>query len=188
MNPLFKTISEAGTLSNELIEDINKCLIHLNFKKKDLVLREGEICNHLYFVNEGLLRAYYIIDGSDVSSLFMEKGDFVMSVLSFLKRQPSYEFIEALEDCKLSGFHYDDLTALYAKHVEFNIAGRKLTEAYFCLSEERLVALRKRTAKEKYEYLMNKHPNLVKRVPLKDLASYLGLTPETLSRMRNSVR
>jgi len=118
----------------------------------------------------------------------MEEGDFVISVLSFFRREPSNEYIEALEDGQLCGFHYDDLMYLYKTHLEFNIVGRIFTQEYFCLSEERLMSMRKRKAEQRYQDLLDKNPGLLNRVPLKDLASYLGLTPETLSRMRASQR
>jgi len=188
MNPLIAAISHFGNLSEDLLQDIDSRLKYVSYKKKDLVLREGEICNHLFFVTKGLLRSYYYHQEQEVNSMFMEEGDFVISVLSYYKRVPSYEFIEAIEEVELCGFHYDDLNYLYKTYQEFNTIGRQLTESYFCLAEERLKALRFNDAMGKYEFLMNKKTNLINRVPLKDLATYLSITPETLSRMRSSFR
>jgi len=188
MNPLFSALAETGKISDDLKADISGRLIDVNYKKKDIILRPGETCNHIYFVTKGLLRAYYIKDGADVSSVFMEEGDFVLSILSYFRRQPSHEFIEVLEDCQLCGFHYKDLAELYHKHVEFNIVGREFTESYLCLSEERMLGMRKCTAEEKFQFLLDKKTDLINRIPGKDLASYLGVSPETLSRMRSAIR
>ncbi|NLU94863.1 Crp/Fnr family transcriptional regulator [Chitinophaga sp. Ak27] len=188
MEKFVATLSQISELSPQLREDIASKITFTSFKKKEQILREGEICNYLYFVEHGLLRAYYLKDGEEISSLFMEEGDFVISVLSFYKRQASHEFIVALEDCQLCGFHYDDLNYLYRKHVEFNLIGRILTEAYFCLAEERLIGMRKSNAEERFRFLLDKKTDLIARIPGKDLATYLGVTPETLSRMRSAIR
>lgn len=188
MNPLIAAISPIGNLSEELKQEINRRLVYVSFSKKELILREGEICNHIFLVIKGLVRSYYLKDNQEINTVFMEEGDFVISVLSYYRRQPSQEFIEALEDVELCGFHYEDLNDLYNTFVEFNSIGRKLTEFYFCLAEERLAGIRLTNAKEKFEFLMAKKTNLINRVPLKILASYLSITPETLSRMRASSR
>lgn len=184
MQSLLETVSSIGKVSDVLKADLNEKLIHENFKKKDIILEQGKICNKLYFVTKGLLRAYYMVDGKDVSSFFMDEGDFVISVLSFFKRQASYESIEALEDTETTALHFDDLKELYHRHVEFNVIGRLLTEQYYCLSEERLIGLRSKRASDRFEFLVDSRPGLLNRVPAKHLASYLGIAPETFSRMR----
>jgi CRP-like cAMP-binding protein len=160
----------------------------LPFKKKDFLLRQGNICNHLFFVTKGLLRAYYDKDGEEITSWFMMENDFIVSVLSFFNKIPSYESIQALEDCELMYIHRDDLLDLYANSLEFNIIGRKLTEYYYCRSEERLMCIRKQKAHEKYDFLLQNHPEILKRVPLKFIASYLGVSSETFSRARGILR
>lgn len=188
MEKFLTNLSQIVELSPQLREDIASKITFTSVKKKELLLREGEICNYLYFVEEGLLRAYYRKDGEEISSVFMEQGDFVISVLSYYKRQPSHEFIVALEDAQLCGFHYDNLNDLYRKYVEFNLHGRILTEAYFCLAEERLLGMRRSNAEERFQFLLDKKTDLINRIPGKDLATYLGVSPETLSRMRSAIR
>lgn len=188
MKLLFQAISQIGNLSEELKEDISARLQYVTYKRNQVLLKQGEICDCLYFVSKGLLRAYYEKDEGEVSSWFMKEGDFIISVLSFFKRQASYESIAVLSDCELCYIHYDDLMELYDNYLEFNIIGRRLTEHYYCLSEMRLVGLRKQTATEKYEYLLSNYPELIQRVPSKHIASYLGIAEETLSRIRAAVR
>src|SRR4051812_25187803 len=140
MNPLISLLSDLGTVSEELEQQICSKLKFASFQKKDLILKQGTICNHLFFVTKGLLRAYYDKDDEEITSWFMMENDFIVSVLSFFNNIPSYEAIQALEDCELMYIHRDDLLDLYANSLEFNIIGRKLTEYYYCRSEERLMS------------------------------------------------
>lgn len=184
MDALFNLLSQLGPISEDLKSQISAKLQFVSIKRRQTVLMRGIVCDHLYFVSKGLLRAYYEKDGEEITSWFMMENDFFISVLSFFRRIKSYEAIEALEDCELVYISYDDLIDLYAISLEFNIIGRKLTEYYYCKSEERLLAIRKQTAVERFEFLLQSSPGLVDRVPLKYIASYLGITPATFSRMR----
>jgi len=184
METLFETISQIGNVSEDLKKDISQKLQYKKYKKKDILLNQGEICDHLYFVSKGLLRAYYEKEGKDICSWFMKEMDFIIAVCSFFQRVPSNESIQALSDCELCYIHYDDLMELYNKHLEFNTIGRRLTEHYYCLSEERLVGMRNQTAAEKYNFMLAHYPALVERVPSMYLASYLGIARETLSRIK----
>jgi CRP-like cAMP-binding protein len=185
MDSLFSLLSQLGSISDELENQISSKLEFITLPKKHVLLKQGDVCNHLFFVSKGLLRAYYEKDGEDVTSWFMMENDFIISVLSFFNRIPSYESIEVLENCELIYIHHDGLMELYANSLEFNIIGRKLTEYYYCRSEERLMALRKQKAPEKYEFLLQNHPEIIKRVPAKFIASYLGISSETFSRIKS---
>jgi CRP/FNR family transcriptional regulator, anaerobic regulatory protein len=152
--------------------------------KKTLILKEGEVCKDLVFIISGMARAYYHDDGDQVTSWFMKENDMIISVKSFFKQQPSAENMETLEDSKLVLLSYESLNYLYGKYPEYNIIGRILTEHYYVLSEERSFSLRLHSAEERYQTLLAIHPEILKRAPLKYVASYLGMTPETLSRLR----
>lgn len=185
MNSLFALLSQLGPISNELENKISDKLKFLQLRKKEILLQQGDTCNHLYFVNKGLLRAYYEKDLEDTTSWFMMENDFIISVLSFFRRIPSYESIQALENCELVYIRHDDLMDLYATSLEFNIIGRKLTEYYYCKCEERLLSIRRQSAAEKYEFLLANHKTLLDRVQAKFIASYLGISKETLSRIKS---
>ncbi|WP_142688235.1 Crp/Fnr family transcriptional regulator [Chitinophaga polysaccharea] len=184
MDALFTLLSQLGPISEDLKSQIAARLQFVSIKRRQTVLTQGKICDHLFFVSKGLLRAYYEKDTEEITSWFMMENDFFISVLSFFRRMKSYETIVAMEDCELIYISYDDLMDLYATSLEFNIIGRKLTEYYYCKSEERLLAIRKQTAVERVEFLMQNSPGLIDRVPLKYIASYLGVTRETFSRIR----
>ncbi|WP_143307255.1 Crp/Fnr family transcriptional regulator [Chitinophaga vietnamensis] len=184
--PLLEYLNSIYPLSEQLRQDLAERLIYRKYSKKELVLREGEINNYIYFVKSGTLRAYYEKDGEDMTSWLMTAGDVIISVYSFFTRKPSSECIETLKESELVFMHYDDLNRIYNKHVEFNVVGRKLTEYYYMKSEERAFFMRRSRAIERYEFLEKNYPQIILEVPGKYIASYLGMTIETLSRIRNS--
>jgi CRP-like cAMP-binding protein len=151
---------------------------------RQLLLQPGQVAQRLYFIEQGLARGYALHAGQDVSSWFMHEGDFVISIVSFLTQQPSTEYIELLEPSVLHAISYQHLQELYRAFPEFNYVGRVLTERYYVQSEQRAYQLRTLPAKERYAQLLADFPNLGQRVPQKYLASYLGISPETLSRLR----
>ncbi|SNC63139.1 cAMP-binding domain of CRP or a regulatory subunit of cAMP-dependent protein kinases [Hymenobacter gelipurpurascens] len=148
------------------------------------LLQAGQVASRLYFLEAGVVRGYYLKEGKEVTSWFMKEGDFVISILSFFSRQPSHEYVQALTPCKLWSLGHSQLQELYVRFPEFNFIGRTLTEKYYVQSEQRALHLRMHTAAERYAYLQAEFPDIFQRVSLKLIASHLGLTPETLSRLR----
>lgn len=184
-DPIFTVISQFITISPELRSDLNSKLKSATYPKRKHLLKQGQVSNHLYFVTKGLLRAYCINDvGDEVNSWFMKENDFLISVISFYSRLPSQEAIEVLEDCEVIFIHYDDLMELYSKHTAFNTVGRILTERYYFQSELRLSFMRGQNAAYRYNMLLQNYPELIKRVPGKYIASYLGMSIYTLSRAK----
>lgn len=150
----------------------------------DFILKEGQICKKACLVVKGLTRSFYLNDGVDITSRFMEEGFIVTSWISYYTQQPGNEFIEAVEDTTMACINYTDIEKLYADFPEFNIVGRKQVEHAFYLAEQRTQLLRKHTAEEKYKLFLDYHPTLLQRVSLKHIATYLGMNEETLSRVR----
>lgn len=172
-------------LTEEMKERLSSITNIKEYPKKHALLKEGQTSHHACFVFKGLARAYYIHDGREITSRFMDEGFIITSWISFYTRQPGYEFIETLEETVLGCMHYNDLQQLFRDIPEFNIIGRKLTEHYFFLAEQRTQMLRKHTAEEKYHFFTEQHPDLLQRIPLKYIATYLGMNEETLSRVRS---
>ena len=114
----------------------------------------------------------------------MQENNLIISVYSFFLQRSSHETIELLEDTTVISIHYDDLQALYRNCPEFNFVGRILAERYYVLSEERIISLRRQTSQERFLSLLQTHPRILNRARLKQIASYLGMAPETLSRLR----
>lgn len=171
-------------LSEKLQEYLSEHLVRTEIPKKHFILRQGHICYNIYFIQQGLVRCFYIKDDKEISSWFMNEGDVIVSVESFFTQTVSYESIQALEDCILYYLSYEDLQYIYWHFPEFNFIGRVVTENYYKLSEQRIYSLRMQRALEKYQYLLINFPQLIQRVPSKYIASYVGITEETLSRIR----
>jgi len=180
---LLNLLNSIFPLSDELETELSFYLKFEQFPKKAHLLKEGQICNYIYFIEQGLVRSYYLKDENEVCSWFMKEGDVIISVDSFYNKKPGYESIQAIEDTTVYFINYDELQLLYKKFVEFNIIGRVLTEKYYQLSEQRLFSMRKQTASERYDFLLQHHAEIVQRVPKKYIASYLGVSVETLSRI-----
>jgi CRP/FNR family transcriptional regulator, anaerobic regulatory protein len=187
LNTLFQLIDAIRPMSEALRERLSTDLEIIEVPKKTILLRDGQTADYLYVVVEGLLRSYYIKDDAEICSRFMKENHIVVSVNSFYDRKPGYEFIEAMEDSTLARIHYDRLQKLFKDHDEFNHTARLLTERYFVLSEERLFLLRKQKAEERYLFFLDKYADLINRVPLQYIATFLGMNLETLSRIRKKL-
>jgi CRP-like cAMP-binding protein len=155
--------------------------------RNTILLREGQREDFAWVIIKGLIRSYYIKDGEEICSRFNQEDQVVLSVASFYSRTPGYEFVETLEDSIMARVHYDKLQEIYRAHPEFNFHVRVLTEYYFTLSEQRLYLLRKQSAEERYRFFMDHYPEWLQRVPLKYIATFLGMNLETLSRIRRKI-
>jgi CRP-like cAMP-binding protein len=184
LTPLIKYLNKIHPLSDEVTEELEKHFELFSVPRKHKIIRDGDTCNHHYYVVEGLVRLYHIKETEEISSLFIEEKYLFNVPNSFYTRTPGYMFAEAIEPTTLARIHYDQLERLYKKFPELNFVARVITENYFIKSEERLYLLRKQTAEERYVYFVHRYPTLAQRVPLKHIASYLGIKLETLSRIR----
>jgi CRP-like cAMP-binding protein len=182
---LIQSISKIHPLSQTLIERLSEVTHQVTFPRKTCLLDHGEVCDKVYFIEKGLARAFYLKKDQEITSWFMQENDFIFSVNSFYGQKPSYESMELLEDSILTALGFNDLQSIYKDFHEFNIIGRVLTEYYYTLSEERTFSLRLQSARDRYESLLKMHPEIFNRVPLKYIASYLGMSPETISRLRS---
>lgn len=154
-------------------------------KKKRILLDLGEVQKALFFIISGAVRSYYLDSyGKDTTSWLLFEGDLAISVYSFFSQKRSFEVLETLEDSSLLILNYDKLMELYQTFPEFNYIGRVLTEKYYIKGEEKANELRVFSATERYRHLLKKYPNIVARIPLGIISSYLGITQSTLSRIR----
>jgi CRP-like cAMP-binding protein len=185
MEKLFLLLNSILPLSQQLTEELIFRLKSRQLGKKDFLLRAGHVCRNIYFVERGLLRCFYQKGDVEVSSWFMKEGDVIISIESFYQQRESYEWIQALEDCVLYYISFEELNAVYRSFPEFNFVGRVLTEKYYTLWAQQLYALRMQQASERYQWLLNNHPELILRVSAKYIASYLGIDETTLSRIKN---
>lgn len=182
---LFAVLMTVYPLSDVLREYLTQSVNVLKFKKKHILLRPGETADCIYFISEGLLHAYHTDEkGREQTFWVMKELDMMASAFSFFTRRPGDLTIEVLEDCELIVVDYDTLEEVYKKFIEFNVVGRVLTEKYYALSDERAMILRMKNRTARYLYMVNNYPELLQRVKQKYIASYLGMTSETLSRIK----
>jgi CRP/FNR family transcriptional regulator, anaerobic regulatory protein len=152
--------------------------------KHEPLLRAGEICTQIAFINQGCLRYYYLKDGSEFNGQFFFEGSWVGDYQSFLTGQPAVQYIDALEDTELLIIARTDLLALYAEQPRFERFGRLLAENVVIGSQRRTASLLFDSPEERYLKLIAERPKVVERIPLHHIASYLGIKPESLSRIR----
>lgn len=181
---LIARLNGLHPMSKQLTERIKSITRMAQHPKKTILLKEGDINNHICMVISGLVRSYYLNEGKEITSRLMDEGFIITSWISFYTRKPGNEFLETIEDTMLACVHYNDIQNLYNEFPEFNIIGRKQVEYSFYMSELRTRMLRKHTAEEKYKFFIENHPTLLQRVSLKNIATYLGMNEETLSRVR----
>lgn len=181
---LQKVFLSIYPLETEVLTEIIQHLEIKELKKKELLLKQKQVCKHIYFVEKGFLRSFYTEGKTEVTTWFMKENDFIISVQSFFEQKASMESIEAIEDCLLYYISYDNLLYLYQKFHSFALVGLILTQHYYMQSEDRLFNIRKKDVFERYKYLLATHPEIILRCPLKHIASFLGITLETLSRLR----
>ena len=184
MKNLIAKLKNISPLSKELEFDIMNKLKKENWNKKETILKEGDISKYIYFIEKGTCRAFYYSKDKEVTNWFMSDEDIVISVFSFFTQSPSLETIELLEDAITYKLSYHQLQELYQRFPEFNFHGRIITEQYYMLSEQRNFALKKQTAKQRYDILIQLQPQIFQKASLGHIASYLGITQETLSRIR----
>ena len=185
MQELLLHLNSIHPLSSELKEHLSQILSLKQLAKKEYLLKAGHVCRSICFIRQGLLKCFYQKDQHEVCSWFMKEGDVIISVESFFSQTSSYESIQAIEDTELYCINHEQLEYLYRTFPEFNFIGRVLLQKYYTLSEQRLYSLRMQKSQERYEYLLEHHPELVLRVPSKYLASYLGITEVTMSKVRS---
>jgi CRP-like cAMP-binding protein len=148
------------------------------------IIEAGRIEPCIYFIKKGLVRAYSDIQDKEVTFWFGKEGDTVISMKSYIANLPGYEHIELLEDSVLYRLETCHLKELFATDIHIANFGRRLAEEELVRTEERLIAMQFTTALERYRELISTNPDLLQRVQLEHIASYLGITQVSLSRIR----
>ncbi len=158
----------------------------LIIEKDELILEEGKICRNLYFLETGLLRFFINKDGNDITKFFTEAPYFFTSQASFNAQKPANENIQAIEKSVVWKMTYDKVNDLYKLKSWTDFARKIIQEVQF-YTEQILEEIQTETAEYRYEKMLKTSPELLKRIPLKHLASYLGIAPQSLSRIRKKI-
>lgn len=156
-------------------------------KKKDVLLREGQVCRELGFINYGVFRTYFLADGKEMNTHFSFENDFVVNYHSFLQATPSRFFIQSLEDCEIVTFNLIALQNAYKESKNWERFGRIMAEQSYKMTSSRVESFMFMDAEERYMQMMKNSPHFLERIPLYHLASYLGIERESLSRLRRKI-
>jgi CRP-like cAMP-binding protein len=184
MHNLIETFRNVGDLSQENEIALLSAVQRTECKSKTTLHELGKICNKIYFVEKGIARTFYYKDGKDITYWIALENDFVGAMSSYFMREPSNKMVETIEDCVLWEFEYQKLESLFATNQELGKVGRLFANYGMSLMEKRFDNLHFNSAKERYDILVKQQPEILQRISLGMIASYLGVTQETLSRIR----
>ena len=173
-------------LTPPAVEVLGSILVPLKFQKGETILEEGRVCRALYFVEKGMVRQYYYKNKRDVTEHFSFEGRIVFCIESFLKQEPSRLIVEALENTMLYAIPYDELHNQMVRNQEIEMLYRKILEHVAISSQEHADSQRFENAAERYDRLLREKPEIILRAPMVHIASFLQMTPETLSRVRGA--
>ncbi len=184
MKALLEHLRDIITINNELAETLTSSFSIKAYIKGETCVSANGKCDTLFFINKGMLRGFHFEDGKEVTDWLAQEGEFATCFYAFISQKNSTEHIEVLEDSILTPISYKQLQELYASFPATERIGRLITENYYIKLEERLQNLKLKSAKERYHHLLETNPLLLNRASLGQIASYLGISQETLSRIR----
>lgn len=187
MEQIYKYYKEQYNISEKDWQIFSSKLVLKDFSAREQILRQGEIENFLSFVEEGMARLYIPKEENDLTFGFVFSGSFLSAYDSFLTQSPSVYSIEAISGTRLWQLSYQDLQSVYRETEIGNLIGRKASEALFLIKSHRELSLLDDTAEERYLKLFTERPELIEKIPLKYIASYIGVTPQALSRIRKRI-
>lgn len=174
-------------LEPQELEELPDLFRQVQLKKNQNYINEGEICKKIGFLSEGMVRYYYRKQETEVTSDFAFEGSFITSYHSLITQEKSDSSIQALQDSILLEISYENLVRKYDENKNYERLGRLLAEQTFLSGRKHLLGLLNNTAEERYRNLIERAPHFVQNIQLHFIASYLGITPETLSRIRKKL-
>jgi CRP-like cAMP-binding protein len=184
MNILKDCISSQISIDSDSLNDIVSVFESIDLKKGEFFLKSGNSCQQMAFISSGYMRMYDIVDGKEITFWMGSEGRFITSLSSFIFETNNIWNIQAITDCKLYVINRENhfkLSKEQPKWLEFD---NKLLAHSFALLEKNMFSQLHTTAKQRFDNLLNEEPHLFQNVPLQYIASMLGITPESLSRLR----
>jgi len=184
MNPLIKLFKSFGEIDLEIEQEFNQLIKYDLRQKGEFFLKKGQSVSCLFILEKGLVRSYFIKDDKEINLWFGFENELLGSILPLYFNKPSFENIQFLEESRVYFISMKDLNLLYEKFVDLNIIGRKIAEDYCRFLEVRIISFQTESPEKRYRSLIKDHPDVLQRVSLGNIASFLGITQETLSRIR----
>ncbi|WP_163410321.1 Crp/Fnr family transcriptional regulator [Flavobacterium ajazii] len=185
MKAVFQSIQDFSSEELMLLDDL---ITFRTLKKGEFLLKENQVCNEIVFIEKGILRSFFVNHkGDEITNCFAFENEFMASFASFITEDTAEESIQALADTELQVLDRKAFERLYQSGFNWQETGRKLTELEFVNLQKRMVSFQKLSATQRYEELYQNHQKYLQLIPLQYLASYLGITPRHLSRIRKAV-
>jgi CRP-like cAMP-binding protein len=187
MTDIFKDfITELAKVNKKDMDRILSCVNTYKVKRNTIILSQGEVCNYFYFLEKGCMRTYYVTkEGLEKTRLVSFDNTPVTALTSFITQKPSLEYIDALEDSELLSISYTDFFMLLDEIPSWGLFYRKMLELAFAFQNSRIEDLVTLSAKERYEKLLKEQPHYIRRLSNRVVATYLGISQETLSRLKS---
>lgn len=188
MNKLKEFLQKLTPISDKEFDNSKDSFSEVHLKKGDFFVQQGKVCRQIAFINSGTLRTFYLNDrAEEITSCFCTENSLTTSYKSFILQEPSSLSIQAIEDTELIVIHYDKLQELYKTSMAWQNIGRQVAEKEYFIMEQYASVLNNETAKEKYLRLLNEQPEVLQKASVEDIATYLGVTRRTLSRIRQEI-
>lgn len=184
MNPVISILNAINTLSEETAAALQQIVKKKNFKKGDLPVRIGQVPLNFYFIEKGLARVFYERKNVEVTDYFAIDNQFIGALPALFSGQPSHKGVEVLEDSAVLYFSYAEFDRLCSQYHDLERAARKMTIFGMLEGERRIERMRFLSANERYAELERLYPGITNLAPLKHIASYLGTTQVSISRIR----
>jgi CRP-like cAMP-binding protein len=188
LKAVTETIDSIYPLSEEARRELLANVYKADLPKGHILFKEGEVSSKVFFIERGIARAFCYRNDQEVTFWFGTEGDLIFSYYSYVANKPGYETVELLEPAVVYVLELQQLQRLFLSNIEIANWGRKLAEYELIKTEERFIAFQFQSATQRYRSLLEQDPQLIQRVPLYHIASYLGVTQVTLSRIRAEIR
>ena len=176
-----------STMTHDELDILEEILVPMKFAKGARILDEGQVCRNIYWIVKGLVRQFYFKNNKELTEYMATENTICMSIESLFHETPSRQIIQAIEPTVLFAIPMHELEAAAIKSVNIQMLFRKILEESLIISQQHADMLRFESAQDRYQKLVKTSPQLVLRAPLVYIASYLQMTPETLSRVRTAV-
>ncbi|UKK51942.1 Crp/Fnr family transcriptional regulator [Prevotella sp. E13-17] len=175
-----------STMTHDELDILESILVPMKFSKGEKILDEGQVCRHIFWIVKGLVRQFYYKNNKELTEYMATENTICMSIESLFKETPSMQIIQALEPTIIFAIPMHELEMAAMKSVNIQMLYRKILEESLIISQQHADMLRFESAQDRYQKLVKTAPQLVLRAPLVYIASYLQMTPETLSRVRTA--
>ena len=180
-------INKRYAMPDASLDKLQRCLTEVSYPKGFRVLERGKVEKNIFFIKKGIVRAYTSVDGKEITFWFGKEGATIVSLKGYVNDEPGYETMELMEDSVLYKLERKQLKELFLDDLHIANWGRRYAEMELLATEERLISMLSAIASERYKELLEKEPDLLQRLPLGSIATYLGVTQASLSRIRAKI-